>query len=318
MSVLCENAPVRTARDLLPFSKKGLGVDLKRVFLTFIRNIRVGEQAWNEIDDMAKAEALPAKIIAVGHRGTKLFAPENTIAAHEKAYALGARAIEFDVRCTKDGHFVLMHDSTVDRTTNGKGKVKDLTLAEIKQLDAGLKKGAEFSGETVPTLQEALRNVRGRFAVDIDFKGGPKNSAELIERILVAEGYDSLDAPLVTIFARRHHFRILKPLNTKFALRPHFVSKRHLKELTKQHPLKVMGLRRLSFTPKAAASIRAKKLHLFSNVMGVYDNELGFEDARRAGSLFIQTDHLELLVPYLKQRDLLETKTIGRKYRTIS
>ncbi len=57
---------------------------------------------------------LPEKIIAVGHRGTKTHAPENTIAAHEKAYALGARCIEFDVRCTRDGHFVVFHDHDVE------------------------------------------------------------------------------------------------------------------------------------------------------------------------------------------------------------
>lgn len=275
------------------------------------------EQQWEDAYALSAITELPQKIVAVGHRGTKHHAPENTIAAHEVAYAMGARAIEFDIRCTKDGHFIVIHDKKVDRTTNGSGKVKDMTLAQIKALDAGFYKGPKFAGEKVPTLREALRNVRGRFAVDIDFKGGPKNSAEIIEALLIEEGFYRDDAPLVTIFSRRQHFEILKPLSAKFALRPHYVSEHHTQSLVDQYPLTVMGLRRLSFSPKASAAIRKEQLHLFSNVMGPYDNEVGFEEARRAGSLFIQTDNLDLLVPFLKERDLLETEVLGRNYKPL-
>ena len=79
---------------------------------------------------------LPNKIVAVGHRGTKFHAPENTIAAHETAYKLGARSIEFDVRCTSDDQFVVFHDHDVERTTDGKGNVIDLTLAELQKFCA--------------------------------------------------------------------------------------------------------------------------------------------------------------------------------------
>ena len=255
------------------------------------------------------------KVVAVGHRGTKKFAPENTIAAHEVAFALGARAIEFDVRCTRDGHFVLIHDATVNRTTDGTGRVKDLTLAEIKSLDAGIRKGPEFMGERIPTLREALRNVKGRFVVDIDFKGGPENSAEILADVLEEEGFSS--GQLVTIFARRHHFRLLSSLCPQYALRPHYISPRKTRFLARTLPLEVMGLRRLSFSQKAAKSITSSQLHLFCNVMGKHDNEAGFDDAIKAGARFIQTDNLDLLIPYLERRGLLETRVLGRDYRPV-
>ena len=255
------------------------------------------------------------KIVAVGHRGTKKFAPENTIAAHEAAFARGARAVEFDVRCTRDGHFVLMHDSTVNRTSNGTGRVKNLTLEQIQKLDVGIKKGPEFVGERVPTLREALRNVKGRFVVDIDFKGGPKNSAEILADVLEEEGFSS--GQLVTIFARRHHFKQLKALLPQYALRPHYISARKTRFLAKTFPLEIMGLRRLSFSYRAARSITSSNLHLFCNVMGKYDNEKGFEDAVKAGARFIQSDNLDLLIPYLEKRSLLETRVLGRDYRPL-
>lgn len=253
------------------------------------------------------------KIVAVGHRGSKKFAPENTIAAHEVAFALGARAIEFDIRCTKDGHFILIHDSKVNRTTNGSGKVHKMTLDEIKSLDAGSWKASEFAGEKIPTLREALRNVRGRFVVDIDFKGGPRNSAELLSNLLEEEGFSS--GHLVTIFARRHHFGLLKSLCPQYALRPHYISSRRTNRLAKEYPLEIMGLRRLSFSFKAAHAIRSSNFHLFCNVMGFSDNERGFDDSVKAGALFIQTDHLDRLIPYLEQRNLLQNGVLGRDYQ---
>src|ERR1041384_6364020 len=88
-------------------------------------------------------------IMIASHRGTHLEAPENSIAAFRKAIELGIDIIELDVRCTKEGIPVVMHDKTVDRTTNGKGKVEDLTLEQIKQLR--LKHKGTLTDEKVPT-----------------------------------------------------------------------------------------------------------------------------------------------------------------------
>ncbi|MCC7492772.1 MAG: hypothetical protein IT204_10510 [Fimbriimonadaceae bacterium] len=100
----------------------------------------------------------------VGHRGAAALVPENTLPSFEHAIALGCEATECDVRLTADGHLVICHDETVDRTTNGSGRVADLTLAEIRDLDAG-------GGAVMPTLAELLAVVAGRILLLCELKG---------------------------------------------------------------------------------------------------------------------------------------------------
>lgn len=108
-------------------------------------------------------EGLP---LLVAHRGASAEQPENTLAAFEAAVAAGAGAVEFDVRVTADGHGVVLHDATVDRTTDGSGLVRDLTLEQVKRLRIA-------GSEGVPTVLEALAALSGRVAVDIEIKNVP-------------------------------------------------------------------------------------------------------------------------------------------------
>ncbi|GIO27016.1 glycerophosphodiester phosphodiesterase family protein [Ornithinibacillus bavariensis] len=100
--------------------------------------------------------------IVVAHRGVPSLAPENTMVGYHLAYDLGADLIETDVQQTKDGQLIIMHDTTVNRTTNGTGNVADLTLEEIRSLDAGIKFGPEFAGEKVPTFREFLQGFKDK------------------------------------------------------------------------------------------------------------------------------------------------------------
>jgi len=81
----------------------------------------------------------PTPVIWIAHRGASLVAPENTLAAIAAAVRRRADGVEFDVRGTRDGHIVLMHDDALDRTTTGSGKIRDLTLRQIRRADAGIK-----------------------------------------------------------------------------------------------------------------------------------------------------------------------------------
>ncbi|MED4123789.1 glycerophosphodiester phosphodiesterase [Halalkalibacterium halodurans] len=110
------------------------------------------------------------KMINIAHRGASGHAPENTMAAFQKGFDMKADYIEFDVHMTKDGELVLMHDLTVDRTTNGHGYVSDLTLDEINQLDAGSWFHEDFAGEKVPTFEETLDAFRGKVGLLIELK----------------------------------------------------------------------------------------------------------------------------------------------------
>jgi len=104
----------------------------------------------------------PAEIIA--HRGYSARAPENTLIAIEAAVAARADAVEFDLQVSADGAPVLFHDDTLERTTDGAGRVGDMSLSELRALDAGSWFGAGFAGEPVPTLAAALASARGRVA----------------------------------------------------------------------------------------------------------------------------------------------------------
>jgi len=99
----------------------------------------------------------------VGHRGAPVEEPENTLGSFQRALALGVAGVELDVQLTKDGRLAVIHDETLDRTTNGKGRVKDFTLAELQKLDAG-------RGEPVPCLEEVFDLVRGKAHLLVEMK----------------------------------------------------------------------------------------------------------------------------------------------------
>jgi glycerophosphoryl diester phosphodiesterase len=109
--------------------------------------------------------------LVIAHRGSSAYAPENTLAAFQLAVRQEADAIELDVDLTRDGHVIVIHDATIDRTTDGHGRVADLTLDEIRQVDAGSWKSAEFKGERVPLLEEVLEAVGQQLLIDIEIKG---------------------------------------------------------------------------------------------------------------------------------------------------
>jgi glycerophosphoryl diester phosphodiesterase len=113
--------------------------------------------------------------LVVAHRGASADAPENTLAAFSLAMTHGAQLVECDVHLSTDGVPVVIHDETLDRTTDGTGPVSALTLSQLKALDAGGWKGARFSGERIPTLDETLALCAGRARVFVELKrgGGP-------------------------------------------------------------------------------------------------------------------------------------------------
>ena len=104
------------------------------------------------------------------HRGASEQAPPNTLAAFRLAAELGADGVELDVHLSRDGEVVVIHDDTVDRTTNGHGPVSELTLAELKALDAGSWFDPAFAGERIPTLQEVIDAVGHRLFLNIELK----------------------------------------------------------------------------------------------------------------------------------------------------
>lgn len=106
----------------------------------------------------------------IAHRGSSSDRPENTLASYRRAIEVGATVIEIDVRSTRDGVLVSLHDADLSRTTNGKGTVGERTLAELQQLDAGSWFDAQYRDERVPTMQSILTMCKGKIDVMLDLK----------------------------------------------------------------------------------------------------------------------------------------------------
>lgn len=147
------------------------------------------------------------KTIVYAHRGASGSAPENTMSAFNKAVALGADGIECDVQLTKDARLVICHDETIDRTSDGKGFIKDKTYEELSSLDAGSWFGAEYAGEKVPLLEELLDLVKkSGLYLNIELKNGIIQYENLEQKTVdMVKSFGLLDK---TIFSSFNHYSV--------------------------------------------------------------------------------------------------------------
>lgn len=129
-----------------------------------------------------------ARPLIFAHRGASAYAPENTLAAFNLALEQGADGIELDAKLTADGEVVVIHDPSVDRTTDGHGRVSEMTLAQLRHLDAGVKKGAAFKGCRIPTLVEVFEALGNRLMINVELTnygspedGLPEKAARLVQ-----------------------------------------------------------------------------------------------------------------------------------------
>lgn len=126
--------------------------------------------------------SLPQPII-FAHRGASAHAPENTLAAFEMALAHGAEAIELDAKLSADGHVVVIHDATVDRTTDAHGRVSDISLADLRALDAGVFFAEKFRGQKIPMLEEVFEALGKRLFINVELTNYKTPGDHLVESV---------------------------------------------------------------------------------------------------------------------------------------
>ncbi|MGI2327141.1 glycerophosphodiester phosphodiesterase family protein [Planococcus sp. YIM B11945] len=173
----------------------------------------------------------PAKFLVIAHRGSSFHAPEHTMAAYRFARDMEADYLEIDLQMTKDGVLVALHDFTVDRTTNGSGTVTDMTLAEIKELDAGSwfnKKypdmaNAKYIGAQIPTFQEIINEFGYGVNYYLETKVPEKNEGIEDELLALLEQNNLLDDSLpygkvIIQSFNEHNLRIIHRLNPSIPL----------------------------------------------------------------------------------------------------
>jgi glycerophosphoryl diester phosphodiesterase len=129
-------------------------------------------------------EVVTAQPIIIAHRGAMGYAPENTISAFKLAIELGANALELDLRQTKDSIPVVLHDATVNKTTNGKGDVKIFNIQDLQKLDAGSWFNKKFRSEKIPSLQEVIDVLNDSIILIIELKEGNETYPGLEERVV--------------------------------------------------------------------------------------------------------------------------------------
>ncbi|WP_054955520.1 glycerophosphodiester phosphodiesterase [Paenibacillus dakarensis] len=154
----------------------------------------------NDVSDLNR------DLLRIAHRGASGYAPENTMAAFEKAYHIRADMIELDVQLSKDGQLVVIHDSLVNRTSSGKGGVHKMTLNQLRKLDAGSWYNSRFRGQKIPTLEDVLQRFGGKIPLLIEMKSSAANSgierklAELIQKYDQQSSREMKDTIIVQSF----------------------------------------------------------------------------------------------------------------------
>jgi glycerophosphoryl diester phosphodiesterase len=123
------------------------------------------------------------KPLLLAHRGSSRHAPENTLPAFELALQQGADGVELDAKLSADGHVVVIHDATVDRTTGGHGRVAELPYSELKQLDAGAFLGDRFRGTRIPALDEVFAAIGARAVINVELTNYAAPRDQLVEKV---------------------------------------------------------------------------------------------------------------------------------------
>lgn len=165
-----------------------------------------------------QAAANVSQIIA--HRGASAERPECTISAIRRAIKVGATAVEVDVRTSRDGELFILHDSTLDRTTNGKGPASALTVAELQQLDAGSWFDAKFKNERIPSLIESARECKNKIDLLLDLKEQGDDYDRKVVGIIRKHGDPAKTIVGVRSIAQAERFRKLLPKSRQLALIP--------------------------------------------------------------------------------------------------
>lgn len=197
------------------------------------------------------------KVDNIAHRGAAGYAPENTIAAFDKAIEMKADYIEMDIQRSKDGELVIIHDTSVDRTTEGSGYIKDLTFNELRSLDAGSWKGTEFAGEKIPTFDEILDKYHGKIGILLELKA--------------PELYPGIEESIAQELKDRN---LDKPQNEKMILQSfNFESMKKMNTLLPNVPIGVLTWSKADTTPQALKEFSAYADY-FNPSYGLINEEL--------------------------------------------
>jgi glycerophosphoryl diester phosphodiesterase len=235
--------------------------------------------------------------MVISHRGEHLHHPENTMPAFQAAIDAGADYFELDVRTTSDGKLVLMHDKTLDRTTNGTGAVHDLTFDQIRALDGGIKFSPSFAGTKVPTFDEALDLAHGRINVNVDTKYA--DPQQLIDTIVRHDMQDH-----VVIYDNPFFLYEVHKIRPTLKVMPEAISPDICKFLVRGMQLEVIAYDASDFKEGVIDCAKQANAQIYVDRLGDADNPDAWQKAIDEGANGIQTNLPAELAAWLRARNL--------------
>lgn len=241
-------------------------------------------------------------VLVAAHRGAHLQAPENSLQSFQNTIDMGVDIIELDIRHTSDGVPVLMHDRTIDRTTNGTGEIKAISFEELRKLR--LTHNGELTNQIVPTLEEALHFTKGKIMIDLDIK------TDQIESIIDAIVKTGVEQEVIFFVYEAELARELKATNPAFMTMIRTDNEPQIDSVFAITPTEAIHIDPSHNTESAVRKIRKQGARVWINALGDTDrtlaegNEQMLTDLLSTGVNIIQTDQPQLLLNYLRERGL--------------
>ena len=245
-------------------------------------------------------------ILIAAHRGAHIGNCENSILSTKQSIKLGVDIIELDVKVTKDGVPVLMHDGQIDRTTNGKGKVEDYTLAELKQFRLRNWLGI-LTDETIPTFEEVLKVTKGKIMIDIDLKTGTLEPiVEVVKRMEVQNQVFYFDDDYDALIS-------IRKMDEKSIFMPRAYSYEMADSALKCFSPVVVHIDPSFYSEKVTNLLRKNNARIWINALGEADAMMRYGDMEEVfekltiyGANIIQTNEPAMLLEYVRAIGLHE------------
>ena len=304
---------------------------MKRIIFLLLSLATIMSCSQKVVDNKTRAERLrdrilqgdSTQVIVVAHRGDWRYAPENSIAAIEHSIAVGVDVVELDLQLTKDSVLIVMHDGTLNRTTTGKGNVKDWPLDSIKTLK--LKNGCGIrTKHIVPTLEEALLAAKGKVLINLDKADRyfdlvvPVLEKTGTAKQIIMKGSKPADEVL-TLYGKYLDEIMYMPVVNLYRENARELMEGYMADLKPcAYELVYKTDDEVAYPKELRSALSGKALiwynTLWDTLCGGHDDDLALEDPDAAfgflidtlGARIIQTDRSELLLKYLKSRKLHE------------
>ena len=273
---------------------------MKIYFYLLLGSILFASQTNDVYSQKAPIPKSKNAFVVISHRGNHVAAQENTLAAFQNAINVGADYVEIDLRTSKDSQLVIMHDATVNRMTNGTGKVSDLNWAELKQLKVIDKNHSEWSEQSIPLFREVLKLCKGKINIYLDFKNADVNAS--YQALKKAGMQHSVIVYINAAHQLAEWKKIAPQIPLMVSLPDSVQSAAQLNSFLDQYNIHLLDGSYKEYTVEMVNAAKAKNIPVWPDIQSATEGPEQWEKAINLGFTGLQTDHPEAMVNYLKNK----------------